>query len=159
MAQTQVERFHHQMLEVIKRYQFRDRNQATCSGVSVSQCYIIETLHRHGPLTMKELAEKMRLSVSTITRVIGPLIQKQLIRRDEDPQDRRIRVIELTAAGESVFETNWRSILDSEKTILEQFAPEYREMLIDFLAKLNSAMDHWQSCCRRPCATQVEDMP
>ncbi len=151
MKKQQVDRFHHQMLELIKRYQFRDRNQATCCGISVSQCYIIETLNRYGALTMKGLAARMRLSVSTITRVIEPLIRKKLVSREEDPNDRRVRLIELTPEGRKVFMKNWSSIIESEESILEQFSPEHREVLIDFLIKLNAAMEHWQSCCSSKC--------
>jgi DNA-binding MarR family transcriptional regulator len=142
----QVERFHTQIVDLIKKYQFRDRNQVCC-GLSVSQCYILESLHRHGRLTMKLLAEKMHLSVSTVTRVVEPLVKRGLVSREEDEEDRRIRLITMTESGEEAYRESWQNIYESEKMILENFPVENREMLIDFLKKLNKAVAHWQSCC------------
>ena len=143
----QVKKFHDQMVELIKRYQFRDRNKDICCGISVSQCYILETLKQSGPLSMNRLAQKMHLTVSTITRVIQPLLKRKLIRREEDSEDRRIRLISLTEEGKIFANRLWERIIESEKIILENFPQENREMLIDFLRKLNSAVNQWQSCC------------
>ncbi len=147
--EDQVNKFHDEMIEIIKKYQFRDRNQLTSSGISVSQCYVLETLNRHDALTVNELAEKMHLSISTITRVVEPLVKKQLVRREEDPEDRRVRLISLTPKGRIAFKESWQSVFESEKIILANFPPEHREMLVDLLKKLNKAVGFWQSCCKK----------
>lgn len=146
-SHQQVDRFHHEMVELIKKYQFRDRSQITCCGVSVSQCYILETLHRFGPSTMNRLAERMVLSISTVTRVVDELVKKGFASREEDPRDRRIRLISMTAAGESVFQESWKAVFASEKAILESFSENERELLIRFLKRLNQAVDEWRTCC------------
>ncbi|MCG8606425.1 MarR family transcriptional regulator [bacterium] len=145
---NQVERFHRQIVELIKKYQFRDRGQISCCGISVSQCYVLETLNSHGPLTANELAEKMYLKISTVTRVVDQLVKKNYVTREEGDQDRRVRVIKLTRDGEAVFQESWRNVFQSEKTILENFPEQHRELLIDFLKKLNGAVDQWHACCR-----------
>lgn len=144
----QVESFHQQIVELIKRYQFRDRDRIHCHGISVSQCYVLETLHSHGTLTVNELANKMHLSISTITRVVDQLVKKGYVTRQEDVNDRRVRVLKLTEAGETIFQKSWSNVFQSEKQILENFPPEHREMLIEFLQKLNQAVEYWQSSCR-----------
>lgn len=143
----QVEKFHEQIVTLIKKYQFRDRNQIICCGVSVSQCYILEALFTDGALTMNELADKMHLQISTVTRVVEQLVLKGFVIRTEDADDRRKRTITLTTSGESMYQDIWQSLYQSELTILQQFPEEHRPMLIDFLKKLNQAVDHWQSCC------------
>ena len=145
----QVTRFHQLILELIKKYQFRDRNQDICCGLSVSQCYILETLRQSGPLSMNELADKMHLTISTITRVIQPLLEKSYLSRQEDKNDRRVRMISLTQAGEDFAMRVWKNSIESEKIILGNFPAENREMLIEFLAQLNQAVSHWQSCCTK----------
>jgi DNA-binding MarR family transcriptional regulator len=146
---NQVERFHRQIVELIKKYQFRDRDRISCCGISVSQCYALETLNAHGPLTANELAEKMFLKISTVTRVVDQLVKKNYVTREAGDQDRRVRVIKLTRDGETVFQETWNNVFESEKTILQNFPEQHREMLIDFLKKLNGAVDHWQACCRQ----------
>jgi DNA-binding MarR family transcriptional regulator len=90
----------------------------------------------------------MYLSTSTITRVVDQLVKKGYVSRREDKEDRRIRLIKLTAAGEALYQESWQNIFQSEKTILENFPPENRDMLIDFLRKLNQAVENWQTYCR-----------
>jgi DNA-binding MarR family transcriptional regulator len=145
--EQQVLKFHQQIVDLVKKYQFRDRSEITCCGISVSQCYVLETLHTHGALTMNELAEKMYLSVSTVTRVVDELVKKGFVQREEDPADRRIRVIDLTRQGEAAFQKSWQNVLHSERTILEHFPAEHRELLINFLVQLNQSVEKWQSCC------------
>ena len=145
----QVEKFHEQMVKLIKKYQFRDRNQIVCCGVSVSQCYILESL-KDGALNMNQLADKMHLQISTVTRVVEQLVLKGFVTREEDVDDRRKRTITLTVSGKAMYQDIWQNIYQSELTILQQFPEENRPMLIDFLKKLNQAVDHWQSCCVQP---------
>lgn len=143
----QVDQFHHEMVELIKKYQFRDRSQMTCCGVSVSQCYILETLHRFGALSMNQLAKRMYIEISTVTRVVEELVKKKLVTREEDPKDRRIRLITITDAGEAVFQESWKAVFASERQILDSFPAKEREVLIRFLRRLNQAVDDWRSCC------------
>lgn len=146
-SKKQIEDFHRQIIGLVKKYQFRDRDQILGCGVSVSQCYVLETLHTHGVLTVNTLATKMYLKVSTVTRIVDQLVKKKYVTREESPNDRRVRVLQLTDAGEIVFQESWQNIFQSEKTILENFPAEHREMLIDFLKKLNQAVEQWHAGC------------
>jgi len=139
-----VKRFHSEMIDLIKKYQFRDRNEMASCGMSVSQCYIMETLNRFGPLTMQQLADKMHLSISTMTRVIEPLVVQKFISRESDSNDQRVRIVQLTKSGNEMFFNSWQSIMESEKTILASFSEEHREMLVEFLQKLNKAFGNWK---------------
>ena len=103
LIRKDVEEFHKSIIDLIKKYQFRDRNEVTSFGISVSQCYVLETLHFHKALTMKKLAEQMHLTISTITRVVDQLERKKLIERKQDKKDLRMRMITLTPTGEKVF--------------------------------------------------------
>lgn len=143
----QVDAFHHEMVDLIKKYQFRDRSQMTCCGVSVSQCYILETLHRFGPLSMNQLAKKMYIEISTVTRVVEELVKKGYATREEDAKDRRIRLITITDAGEVVYQESWKAVFESERQILDSFPEKERDVLIRFLRRLNQAAEEWRSCC------------
>jgi len=139
--------FHNEMVELIKKYQFRDRNEMVCCGLSVSQCYALEALNRFGSLSMQNLADKMHLSISTMTRVINPLVIKGLISREEDINDHRVRVIKLTQAGKGKYLETWDNVFKSEKSILENFPEDQRKSLIEFLQKLNKAFGNWKENC------------
>jgi len=147
---NQILQFHQQIVDLIKKYQFRDRNQICCFGISVSQCYVLETLHTHGSLTMNELAKKMYLKISTMTRVVEQLVKKSYVRREEGLYDRRVRLINLTKEGKAIYKKAWENIFESEKVILKGIPSEHKTVLIDVLRKLNQAVSSWQSCCEIP---------
>ena len=144
MADAQVSRFHHEMVDLLKKYQFRDRNETACCGLSVSQCYVLECLERDGPMAVSALARRMHLTVSTLTRVVDHLVTKKLVSRQEDEKDRRYRSIRLTERGRAVFQESWRAVFASEKDILGRFPASQREPLIRLLHLLNDAVDGWR---------------
>ena len=141
--------FHRQIVDLVKKYQFRDRNQMACFGVSVSQCYVMETLHAHGSLTMQELARKMYLTVSTLTRIVGTLVNKGFVERREDPEDLRVRLVRLTRPGAEIRRKCWENVLKSEKTIFENIPASHRSSVIQVLSRLNRAVDRWHAGCGR----------
>jgi hypothetical protein len=47
----QVRDFREAIAELVKKYQFRDRNETVAYGVSVSQAYALRALYRAGPCT------------------------------------------------------------------------------------------------------------
>lgn len=143
----QVERLHREMVELVKKYQFRDRNRVSCHGISVTQCYILETMKRFGDMSMTELADRMYLSVSTITRVIAPLLEKKYLSRERDAHDARFKVIRLTAKGSRLATEMWRDVLESEKDILSRIPAKDRESLIKFLRDFNVAVAAWRESC------------
>jgi DNA-binding MarR family transcriptional regulator len=49
--------------------------------------------------TMAMLARELDLAPSTGTRLLDPLVRRDLVRRESDPKDRRVVVVSLTAAG------------------------------------------------------------
>jgi DNA-binding MarR family transcriptional regulator len=49
--------------------------------------------------TMAMLARELDLAPSTATRLLDPLAKRDLIRRENHPEDRRVVVVSLTAAG------------------------------------------------------------
>lgn len=47
--------------QLVRVYQFRDRDRICCYDVSVTQCYAVETLVKKGALRLHVLAEEMFL--------------------------------------------------------------------------------------------------
>src|SRR6058998_3978532 len=45
--------------DLVRVYQFRDRDRICCHDVSVTQCYALETVVAHGPMRLSALAERL----------------------------------------------------------------------------------------------------
>src|SRR5262245_24559669 len=62
--------------DLLRVYQFRDRDRICCFDISVSQCYALEGLVRRGSMTLNDLAAHLYLDKSTASRVIDALERK-----------------------------------------------------------------------------------
>ena len=56
---------HAAVADLVRVYQFRDRDCICCHDVSVTQCYALETLVEHGPMRLSSLSERLFLDKST----------------------------------------------------------------------------------------------
>ena len=114
------------MMECIRFYQFRDRDQILKHGLTVAQCHILDAL-RSGRMNARDLAAALYLEKSTMSRIIGGMEKKGLIRRIPDPKDGRAALVEATAKGT-------RRYSQVENDILHQYGETFagysrREML------------------------------
>jgi MarR family transcriptional regulator, 2-MHQ and catechol-resistance regulon repressor len=156
----QARRLHRAVTELMRRYQFRDRNEICCFGVSVSQCHALEALGQAGELTMGELASQMHLSVSTVTRVVDQLVARGLAQRGEDAKDRRVCCVEPTPKGRELLGRISAELLEGETAILTKVPAEHRESVIHALEELSRAVDEWRGVERRQeggCCVETTD--
>ena len=63
--------------DLVRVYQFRDRDRICCHDVSVTQCYALETMVEHGPLRLSALADRLFLDKSTTSRVVSTLVRRR----------------------------------------------------------------------------------
>lgn len=71
-------------------------------GLSISQFGVLEALYHLGPLSQKEIGQKILRSSGNITMVIDNLEKRGLVRRARDRSDRRIYNIHLTDEGNNL---------------------------------------------------------
>lgn len=82
------------------QYQFNSRK----FGITVDQWAILKNLKQYADLSQKELAEYCGKDQPTLTRIVDLLVNKKLVERRANPNDRRSFVVHLTAAGEQKIE-------------------------------------------------------
>jgi len=141
--------------DLLRVYQFRDRDRICCFDVSVSQCYALEALVRRGGMTLNALAAYLYLDKSTASRVVDALERKGYVARSAHPEDRRAVLLEATAAGRTLEGTIRESILAEERQLLADFDPEVRQAMTRLIARLARAAAgrveaSGGSCCRLP---------
>jgi DNA-binding MarR family transcriptional regulator len=139
----QADQLHRAITALVKKYQFRDRNDICCYGISVSQCYTLEVLREYGALSMQALADQLQLAVSTVTRIVDQLVDKRLVERQSDPRDRRICQVQLTAEGQRLLHTVRKELVAREQAILQRLPTASRDHVIWAIAELSQALDDW----------------
>nr|WP_211296173.1 MarR family transcriptional regulator [Mycobacterium aquaticum] len=68
-------------------------------GLTLSQLELLGEISRTGTTTPAELGARLQVRVQSLTDGINELVNRQLIVRRPDEQDRRRQLIELTAQG------------------------------------------------------------
>ncbi len=127
--------------QLVRVYQFRDRDRICCYDVSVTQCYAIETLVKKGALRLQVLAEEMFLDKSTTSRVIDTLERKGYVSRVEDAEDRRAVQVEATEAGNQLYQKIRADLIAEERAMIENMSTEARQGALSLLKQLTRATE------------------
>ena len=118
------------------------RDEKRCFGVSLSRCVTLETLLQEGPLPVRELAGRLGLDASTVTRSVDGLVREGLVRRTRDErQDRRRVFVALTARGRALAKKLVHCADAYSDAILERIPRERREDVLLALGVLVEAVD------------------
>ena len=71
-------------------------------GLTVSQFGVLEAIYHLGPLSQRDLGQKILRSSGNITMVIDNLEKRRLVRRERDTSDRRMFIVHLTDEGQKL---------------------------------------------------------
>jgi MarR family transcriptional regulator, 2-MHQ and catechol-resistance regulon repressor len=142
---------HAALSELIRVYQFRDREQICCYDLSVTQFYALEALLQGGAISMNALSARLILDKSTASRVVDALERKGYAVREANPSDRRALLIRATAAGGELVGTIRGEIIQEEKRLLADFEPAVRKEMSRLIGRLARAaagrVDTARGCC------------
>ncbi len=67
-----------------------------------TQFFVLIAIHSQGQCSMQQLADKMRVSMPTMSGIIDRLVNAKYVTRVENPDDRRQVLIELNKEGKDL---------------------------------------------------------
>ena len=111
--------------------------------ISITEAHAISELAVAGPLTQNEIADRLRLQKSTVSRLVDQLVDERLVKRTPNPADGRSVLVALTAKG-----TNRADRLGAARTALFEnlmggMSASDRKVVIAGLSRLEAAArDH-----------------
>jgi DNA-binding MarR family transcriptional regulator len=139
--------------DLVHYYAICDRVTIQELGVTASQGYILLALPEMDSISMNDLSIKMRLANSTMTRMIDQLVQKGMVNREPDSQDRRIVLIRLTGQGLDVRNRLQNTLQDLFSQVLGDLPEGQRDEILHSLEVLNQAIVKTLKSC---CGTELE---
>jgi DNA-binding MarR family transcriptional regulator len=77
-----------------------ERDKVKRFELSYGQIYLLQLLRRQSPSRMSEIACRMGMPISTMTRIVAKMERMQLLERVTDEKDRRAILVSLTDNGE-----------------------------------------------------------
>lgn len=133
---TDAEALHAALSELLRLYQFRDRNKICCHDISVTQCHALETLIERGPCRSQTLAEALLLDKSTTTRVVDALVRKGYVERRVDAEDARALALHATTAGRRLHRRINDELIEQQIQLLQDLTPEVRNGATELIRRL-----------------------
>lgn len=114
---------------------------AKCFGVTLSQYFILEALHKYGELSVNEIQEQILDSNAAISLVIKNLEKHRLISRRLDDSDRRKNLLSLTEFGIDVIDRAYPRVLEMYEQELKAWSVEDHEQLIKLIKKFKITVE------------------
>ena len=119
--------------------------------LTAAQGHIMCYLARQSqPPCPRDIETALRLSHPTVSGLLSRLEQKGFLQLCTDPVDRRCKRIYVLPKGIECHETMHRIILSNEEKLVQDFAPEERELFAALLQRAIINMGH------TPCQTKEE---
>lgn len=113
-------------------------------GLSLSEFKCIRAFHGDADLSVKEIAKRMGLTSSRLTRILDGMFEKKIVTRDFDPDDRRVIRVRLTERGKTIAK---RLNVDNQtihEEILHHIPIKSQQDVVRALENLAQAMNDWK---------------
>ena len=110
-------------------------------GLTMTQLGVLFLLRREAGVSAGLLAERLRVTPSTLTRIVDRLVRLNLVRRQEGSDDRRLVCHCLTPEGARSLEEMARAARTYLTQVLRQLPREKVERLLEALQDLSQAAE------------------
>ena len=105
--------------------------------ISITQMKGLHVLADAGSeISVKELSDRLGLSLPGTSRLVDSLMRRGWLERREDPDDRRMKRVGITAAGRSVLDRIETARLAGLEDYAASLTPEQRDRLSSALSDL-----------------------
>lgn len=104
--------------------------------ITKPQMYLLFAISKRGSCKLTQLAEMMDVKPSAITVMIDRLEKQDLVKRVNDPTDRRSILVELTPLSSQVLEAARKKRNEMMKNYLSRLEPEECNQFIRLLEKI-----------------------
>lgn len=105
-------------------------------ALTVVQLFALCSLEPGQPMPMKEIANLLNCDASNVTGICDRLFLQHYIQREEKPQDRRVKMITLTAKGVHLRERLVQGILAYRSERLDRLSAADRQTLKRLLLEI-----------------------
>jgi MarR family transcriptional regulator, 2-MHQ and catechol-resistance regulon repressor len=106
------------------------------SAIDDTDFRILEVLLNKGPLPVNTIGPKVNLTPGSISTAVDRLVERDLVSRVESPEDRRIRVVSLTAKGKQLIAPIFRKHAVEIRNVFADASPKELRSLEATLKKI-----------------------
>jgi len=125
---------------------FRQRTLAVAEeispGLGLNAYAVLESLAQRGPTRQGDLAEKVALDKTAMSRLVQELLELELVERHPDPSDARAQLVDLSPAGREQMSRIRAGRHAAFEERLADWTDEELTELSRALARYNAAFTH-----------------
>jgi len=119
-----------------------DRKLASI-GVNVAYLAVLGSLYTTPSMSQKELAASSGSSQAAMAELLARMVKEKLLRREQDPSDKRQVLFSLASKGSSVMPEIMRVIEAGNSEIFTGIGEDGLEKLLALLAQIEAGSANW----------------
>ena len=112
---------------------------AKALGLSMPQFGILMQLHHRGNCGVSDISDRFDITNAAASQLVDKLVQSKLIQREEDPHDRRAKLLNLTEKAKELIQKNIEERYRWVDQLAERLTPEERTKVVEALNIMTKA--------------------
>jgi DNA-binding MarR family transcriptional regulator len=104
--------------------------------VTMPQLKTIMLLFLNGPMRMSILASDLGVTLATATGLVDRMVEKDIVVRQDDPDDRRVVLCSLSPIGQAMVSSLWESSKQKSRDLLESLDTKKLQVFGDVLKEM-----------------------
>lgn len=112
--------------------------------VTMDQFLILQYIYQHESITASEIAQAFGVGRSAITAIVNRLVEKDLLIRKRNENDRRIVSLMVSERGKKIVQATEKEIYEHIQDKLSHFNKEDIEFFLHSIEKLAELMESGQ---------------
>ncbi|WP_210357900.1 MULTISPECIES: MarR family winged helix-turn-helix transcriptional regulator [Sphingomonas] len=107
-------------------------------GLSIPEWRLITVIAESGGITQQAIGARTRMDKVTVSRAAIALVERGLLARQDNPDDRRSHLLDLTEAGRALYAAVAPKALDLEARIFSRFPRDEVAAFSDMLHRIEA---------------------
>ena len=122
----------------IEKIEQKTLKEGKFNDLSLTEVHTIEAIGMYESKAMSEVANKLNITVGTLTIAINNLVKKKYVERKRSEKDRRVVKISLTKKGKLIYRLHEKFHSDMVKATVDGLSDEEKEIVINSFEKLSN---------------------
>ncbi|MTT30623.1 MarR family transcriptional regulator [Terrilactibacillus sp. BCM23-1] len=142
-----------EMFQVMtRRFGFLNKNCCSTGGYDISlvQSHILYEIDKQHKPSMQQIAETLGTDITTFSRQVQSLIKMNLVKKNTDPDDKRVSILSLTTEGVYIAESIDQQMNAYLNEVFSHMNEFERETVVRSIKLLNESMAKSSKCCTTP---------
>jgi DNA-binding MarR family transcriptional regulator len=129
-----------QFMDIAMHHVLHERiHLAKALGLSMPQFGILMQLHYRGNCGVSDIGDRFDISNAAASQLVDKLVQSRLIQREEDPHDRRAKLLNLTEKANELIQRNIEERYRWVDQLAEKLTTEERAKVTEALEIMTRA--------------------